>query len=66
MNEKLVVQFSADIEVNKDEYYNGDLYNEEAIANALEDQGFDVRGCCWKATWTLDGYDHCKPPIASD
>lgn len=39
---------------------------EEEIAEALEDAGFIVIGCAWKATWTEDGYEHGEPPISSD
>ena len=39
---------------------------EEEIAKALEDVGFIVIGCAWKATWTEEGYEHGEPPISSD
>ena len=43
-----------------------DDLSEEKIMNALEKAGIPTLGCCWKATWTVDGYNKSEPPISSD
>lgn len=56
---KYIAQFSVDVADD------GDTHAED-IAQALEQLGFTVVGCLWKATWDAEEYDKGLPPIASD
>lgn len=55
-----VCQYSVDIVSRHDESF------EEIIPKVLEDAGYEVMGCTWKATWSRYGYSHGEPPIDSD
>ena len=43
-----------------------DVISEEMIMKALEKSDIPTLGCCWKATWTVEGYSKSEPPISSD
>lgn len=57
-----ILQFSIDIkDVN-----NNSEETERTLKNILEDNGIDVLGIMWKASWTEEDYRNGKPPYSSD
>ena len=56
-----ILQFSVDIT----EPYPDECL-EERIPEILEEAGYIVLGCAWKARWTNKGYHNGEPPIDSE
>ena len=59
MGKKLVKQYAIEIIFDENE-----RVDEEQIARALENAGYPVLACAWKATWEEDDYWNGKPPVS--
>lgn len=58
---RYVKQYSIDIELD------GEELDENELINMIDlKKGCFVIGAAWQATWTMDDYEHGRPPISSN